>query len=166
MTHLFFPGQQAQEQILFITRRHWILLARDVAVVVALGLLSLFLPDDAVMNLLKFVFSMFLLAALFTILVLYYLNMQIVTNERIVDITQKNLLSHEVSELRLDRVQDVTAEIRGVFGTIFGFGHVYVQTAGEITRFEFDNIPNPKKVVKLILDLVEKHEDGRSIRRV
>ena len=154
MSHLF-PGQQPDEKILLVTRRHWFILLRDVVIVLALALLPMFLPDTPFMNLLQAVLFMFLLAALLTILVLYYLNMQVVTNVRIVDITQKNLLNHEVSELRLERVQDVTAEIKGIFGTLLNFGHVYVQTAGEMERFEFDNVPDPEAVAKLILGLTD-----------
>lgn len=152
-----FPGQKNDEKILLITRRHWFVLARNLIVVFLLSFLVIFLPDTPFMNFVKAILLMFLLAALFTIIVLYYLNMQIVTNLRIVDITQKNLFNHEVSEMRLERIQDVTAEIIGVFGTILNYGHVHVQTAGETERFEFDYIPDPEAVAKLILSITDHH---------
>ena len=98
---------------------------------------------------------MLLVVGLFTVWILYYLNAQIITDQRIVDIAQKNVLFHTTSELNLGRVQDVTAEIKGMFGTFFNYGNVYVQTAGEQARFQFDRVPNPDRVAKQILDLFE-----------
>ncbi len=165
-----FPGQQPNEHIYLVTRRHWVVLAKEIAVwflfVAILLALDNFVvprypillepPFTQILNLLKTVYLMFLLAGLFSIWILYYLNYQIVTNERIVDVTQKNLLYHTTSELHLSKLQDVTAEIRGVLGNLFNYGNVYVQTAGEMVRFEFDQVPNPHAVAKLILDLYEK----------
>ncbi len=170
-----FPGQQAQEKIYLVTRRHWIVLMKEVAVwllfVAILLVADNFLtprfpilnesPYAQILGLLKTVYMMFLLAALFSIWILYYLNYQVVTNERIVDVTQTNLLHHTTSEFHLSRTQDVTAEIRGIFGNFFNYGNVYVQTAGETVRFEFDRVPNPHQVEKLILDLYERLPDSQ-----
>lgn len=109
-----------------------------------------------IINLFKSVYLMALIIALFAIWILYYLNFQIITNERLVDMTQKNLLYHTVSEVNLARIQDVTAEIHGFLGTFFDFGNVYIQTAAEKERFVFDNVPNPHHIAKLVLDLYEK----------
>ncbi|MBI4050673.1 MAG: PH domain-containing protein [Candidatus Doudnabacteria bacterium] len=166
----FFPGQQADEKIYLVTRRHWAVLAREILiwlifVVLLLAYDGYVVPRYPVLNqqpylqiadFVKTVYLMFLLAGLFTIWILYYLNYQIVTNERIVDVTQRNLLHHTTSELHLGRIQDVTAEVKGIFGNLFDYGNVYVQTAGETARFEFDQVPNPHAVEKLILDLYEK----------
>ncbi len=165
-----FPGQQENEQIYLLTRRHWMVLALEILVwlifvTVLLGFDSFVAPQFSsleqapglqIASLFKTIYLMFLLAALFSIWILYYLNYQIVTNERVVDVTQRNLLHHTTSELHLSRIQDVTAEIKGILGNFFNYGNVYVQTAGETTRFEFDRVPNPHAVAKLILDLYEK----------
>ena len=99
---------------------------------------------------------MFLFLGLLTIWVIYYLNVHIITNERVVDITQPGILHHTISELHLSRVQDATAEIKGFLHTFLDYGNVYLQTAGETERFVFSEIPNPTKVEKLILDLYEQ----------
>lgn len=165
-----FPGQQENEQIHLVTRQHWFILFKHIVIwLVFVVFLFIFdssiapaypslsaAPAEQFVNFVKTLYIMLLVAGLFTIWVIYYLNFQIVTNERIVDMTQKNLLHHTTSELHLGRLQDVTAEIKGVFGTFFDYGNVYVQTAGEQARFQFDNIPDPQNVAKLILDLYEK----------
>jgi len=166
---LFFPGQQEGERIHLVTRPHWIILAMKIAIwlfFAALFALSDYLagatpvlaeaPYISAFNLAKTIYLMFLVAAIFYIWIIYYLNYQIVTNERVVDVDQGNLLLHTTSELHLSQVQDVTAEIKGFLGNIFDYGSVYIQSAGAKVQFEFDHVPNPHAVAKLILDLYEK----------
>jgi len=86
---------------------------------------------------------------------LYYLNIQIVTNLRIVDIDQTGLFNRRISELHIDKIEDVTSEEKGPFATIFQYGNVYVQTAGTVERFVFERVPNPERIEKIILDLYE-----------
>lgn len=85
--------------------------------------------------------------------------MQVITNIRIVDVTQTGLFSHVVSELHIDKIEDVTSKTEGVFGTLFNYGDVYVQTAGTVERFEFLDVPNPAGIEKLILDLYETNSN-------
>ena len=165
-----FPGQQAHEKVYLVTRAHWFIMARRIGVWLVFVAI-LFVLDDYVLikypmlldspyveyiNLFKTVYMMFLVAGLLSLWILYYLNYQIVTNERIVDVTQINLLHHTTSELHLSRIEDVTAEMHGLFGNLLGFGNVYVQTAGETRRFVFNDVPGPHAIEKLILDLYEK----------
>ncbi len=151
------------------TRQHWmVFLGRFVAWLLFAAILLI--SDWAVanyapilrsspyveyVNLAKSVYLMFLCLGLLIVWAMYYLNMQVITNERIVDITQSSLLHHTVSELHLSKIEDVTAEVKGIFGTFLDYGNVYVQTAGETQRFVFDRVPNPARVEKLILDLYE-----------
>lgn len=165
-----FPGQQPNERVYLLTRQHWIIFAMQVAVwlifVAILILLDTVLFEAApflenspyieIISLFKSVYLMYLIAGLFALWIQYYLNFQIVTNERLVDVDQKNLLNHATSELHLHNIEDVTAEVKGILGTVFDYGTVYVQTAGRETFFEFDNVPNPHRIAKLILDLYER----------
>ncbi len=165
-----FPGQQADERICLVLRGHWIQLASRIAIwalfaaFLALGdwLIAGYVPvlNTApyiyYVDLLKTLYVMFLTLGLLIIWVMYYLNMQIITNERIVDITQRSLIHHTISELHLSRIEDVTAEVSGVFGTLLDYGHVYIQTAGETERFVFHQVPNPQAIEKLILDLYDQ----------
>ncbi len=86
----------------------------------------------------------------------YYLDVWIITNERIINIEQKGFFARIVSEQRLSRIQDVTSEVEGFFPTIFKYGNVYVQTAGAKERFFFHEISNPDQVRNIIIKLVEK----------
>lgn len=168
--HKLFPSQLDNETIHVVVREHWILLFGKILVwfffllflVLFNKLGTSYAPilfegqSGQIMKLAEEIYSLFLVLAIFLIWTLWYLNIQIITNLRIVDVDQIGLFSHSTSELHIENIEDVTSEINGVFGTIFGFGMVYVQTAGTIERFEFDNVPNPGAVEKLILELYEQ----------
>jgi membrane protein YdbS with pleckstrin-like domain len=86
----------------------------------------------------------------------YYLDVWIITSERIIDIQQNGFFSRTIAEQRLSRVQDVTSEVKGAMATILRFGDVYVQTAGETQRFNFYSVPRPDLIRDLIIKLSER----------
>lgn len=85
----------------------------------------------------------------------YFLDMWIVTNDRLLNINQTGLFNRTVSELDLFKVQDVTSEVNGMVATFFNYGNVYIQTAGEKERFVFIKVPRPHQIRQRIIDLVE-----------
>ena len=95
----------------------------------------------------------------------YYLDINIVTNDRILDINQKGLFGRAVSELDLTRVQDVHSEIKGIIPTLLNYGKVEVQTAATEENFHFDQVPNPHKVRQRILELaaLDRKREAREI---
>ena len=83
-------------------------------------------------------------------------NIYIVTDERVVDIDFHNLLYKNVSSASLGRVQDVSYKQVGSFATLFNYGDVRIQTAAEKAEFEYLRVPQPKRVVNVIRDLIEE----------
>lgn len=176
---MLFPGQQANEKIFKILRPHWMVFF--LKFIVWLIFAAIFMLTDwainqyapilkssqytGVIDLIKSIYLMFLLLGLLIIWVMYYLDIQIITNERVVDITQGSLLHRTISELHLSRLEDVTAEVDGLFGTFLDYGNVYIQTAGATERFMFDRVPNPSAVEKLILDLYEQLPDDQKLNK-
>ncbi len=100
-------------------------------------------------------FFLFAWLFLFQLFLDYYLDSWIVTTRRILNIEQNGLFGRTVSELRLYRIQDVTAIVNGFVKTMFNFGEVEIQTAGEHERFMFEEIPHPNEVAKTVLELSE-----------
>lgn len=88
----------------------------------------------------------------------YYLDVWIITTERIVDINQRGFFSRVISEQMLFRVQDATSEIKGVLPTFFSYGNLNVQTAGEINRFVFYEIHDPNKFRDIIIKLCRESQ--------
>ncbi len=93
----------------------------------------------------------------------YYLDMWVVTNTRIINVEQTGLFGKTISETDLYKVQDVTSSIEGFFPTTFNFGFVHIQSAGEVMRFVFEEIPAPHAVRKAIIDLVQHDRKRHAI---
>lgn len=179
LNKLSFPGKREDETVLVLLRRHWvILLAHGIVslillIVPVLGGLVLrsILPSlqtSAIypfLVLLFWIYLMFVWSYFFVGWIDYYLDAWIVTNDRIVNIEQNGLFSRVVSEQRLYRVQDVTAEVRGPVQTFFNFGRVYIQTAAETERFVFEDVPEPYQVKKIIIELHEKALEAEYARQ-
>lgn len=170
------PNQRNNEHVVLFLRRHWFaLLAIATAFILLVGVplvvgwyfvdtVQSWIAHPVIGPLLVVLGSIYFLSIwLFAFLEFtdYYLDTWIITNERIINIEQEGLFNRTASELDLAAVQDTTAEIRGILQTIFTYGQVYVQTAGEKGRFHFKNIDNPERVKELVTRLVE--EDKRRI---
>ncbi len=168
MSYKLFPSQQPNEKIYVATREHIFLLGIRYFIILVLAVVpivvKIFILNNieltgitpTILSLVAHVYYLGLAVASFMIWVLHYLNLHIVSEMRIVDIDQRGLLKHEVSELNLETIEDVTSDTSGLFGNILNYGTVYVQTAGTVERFEFENIPDPDKVANIILTLYER----------
>lgn len=89
----------------------------------------------------------------------YYLDIWVVTNDRIIDMEQLSLFSRTITETDLFRVQDVTTDIHGVFATFFNYGTVTVTTASANMNIVFRNIPDPNRIRNDLIRL--SHEDRK-----
>lgn len=89
----------------------------------------------------------------------YFLDVWVITDQRIIDIRQNGFFSRAISEMHLSRVQDVSSETHGFFPTVFKYGNVVVQTAGEQTKLFFEEVNHPEHIRDMLMRLVaEKHE--------
>lgn len=173
-----FQGQHENEQILRVIHRHWFNILTHLTLVIFCGLfifggLSLlpFIFPDLVTEtsaLFSFVQSTLVLSLWlygFLVWIDYYLDVWIITNERIVNIEQKGLFNRHVSELRFARVQDVTSSANGLVATALNFGDVYVQTAAEQERFVFRQVGDPFAIKDEVMRLSREatRDDMQSI---
>lgn len=164
------PNPIPDEHIVFFLRRHPItmisliagylfLMGAPFAVILYVQTMQpLWLESQTTVLLFVLGGSLFFLFAwlfLFQAFMDFYLDIWIVTNRRILNIEQTGLFSRTISELRLYRIQDVTSTINGFLHTMFNFGNVEIQSAGEKTRFCFEEIRDPNHVSKTILELAE-----------
>jgi hypothetical protein len=168
-----FPSQMEDEQVYLVVREHWVALLLKIIIWAFFAVLLVLFNRFAEANLpalfqgvwgqitqvFTMIYDMLLILSLFLIFVIYYLNEQIITSIRVVDVTQEGLFSHVISELHIDKIEDATSESNGILGTIFNYGNVFVQTAGATDRFEFRNVPDPAGIEKLVLDLYEKNSN-------
>jgi len=178
MLKFHVPHHKKNEKIILLIRRHpFIILTKIIfwAVVAVLppifylvfgdvlaGLFNnqLFTP---IVVLFTSIYYLYIWLFAFHSFVDYYLDVWLVTNQRIVNIEQKGLFARTVSEQTLYRVQDVTSELKGFWSTTLDYGTVYIQTAGEKERFIFKQIPQPYRVAHKITKLVEEHKRFKKI---
>lgn len=171
-----FPSQQPNEEVVLAVREHWFRLFSKILIILVASLLPWLIKlllyntgvlgsnqtADSIISIISSLFYLSLLVALFIVYVLYYLNLHVVSRERIVDIDQVGLLFHEVSELNIETIEDVTSQTKGLIGNLLNYGTVFVQTAGATERFEFYNISDPARVASIILQLYEAHDNRES----
>jgi len=154
----------ADEKVLMVIRRHWFALARPATVLVVLLILPSFVFGVAgvagerfltaeFQSIINFAFSLYILGILLYSFILwadYYLDVWIITNRRLIDIKQQGLFNRSISELSMDKVQDVTIEIYGFVQTLLKFGNLKVQTASQST-FTICDAPNLYEAKETIL---------------
>jgi len=99
------------------------------------------------------------LVLFFTQFIDYYLDLWVVTNDRIIDIEQFGLFSRITSELDLFRIHDVSSDITGLFSTMFNYGDVIVKTASNNQSIIFRNVSDPNTIRENLIKL--SHEDRK-----
>ncbi len=102
------------------------------------------------------VYTLSVLIFFYTYFVTFYLDLLVITNDRLLFVKQISLFARTVSEADLYKIQDVTSEVKGVFPSIFHYGRLKIQTAGAQDEFIVENIPNPEGLRQAILDLAEE----------
>lgn len=165
-----FIHQKSYEHIVHEVRRHPVtlvpafllfvlLLALPVGVYwLVANVFPTWLQGDISFPLLVLFASLYYLAIgvfVYTYFISFYLDLLVVTNDRLLDINQQGLFARTISELDLFKVQDVTSDVHGVFASLFNYGTVSIQTAGAVDRFIAENVPHPDALRQEILDLAE-----------
>jgi len=165
-TEIFFDSQHSQEKVLLLLRRHpvtqvgWIITAIFLAILPflfsAVGLLQ-FLPSNY-----QFAATIgwYLLIIGFSLesFLSWFYNVYITTDERIIDVDFYNLLYKNISAAKIDNIEDITTEAGGVLASVFNFGTVKIQTAGSVTEFDFEDVPQPAKVTAFLNEMLLEEE--------
>ncbi|MBI3290141.1 PH domain-containing protein [Candidatus Microgenomates bacterium] len=161
-----FETAESGEKVVLFLRPHivtnvpWIIIAT--VLFLAPGVLSsfpllTFLPGEFQV---VAVLAWYLVATAFVLesFLTWFFNIYILTDERVIDIDFHNLIYREISETKIDKIQDVTYKVGGVTRAIFHYGDVYIQTAGTVPNFDFMGVPQPNEVVKIIQELRVQEE--------
>lgn len=86
----------------------------------------------------------------------YYLDVWIVTNQRVIDIEQKGFFHREITNFSLDRIEDITVTVSGILGTFLKFGDLHAQTAADSHDFVIRSAKNPMSVKEHLMREVRK----------
>lgn len=164
-----FETQERRERIILLLRRHWVTNLPWMFLTVLMVLAPFFLRFFPILGFLPLRYQamavvlwyLFTLAFVFESFLSWYFNVNIVTDERIIDLDFYSLIYKEVSHCKIDQIQDVTFKMGGIFRTIFNFGDVLIQTAAEVPVFEFDSVPSPALVCQKLNDLILEEEQEK-----
>jgi len=171
-----FPGRQPDEKIIMVIRKHPVVYIR-------LTVIFLLIAGIPLAFFLRFWSDLFpisqpsaigLAGYLGAILIFLYslmffmiavldeeFDLFVLTNHRLIDITQVSFLKRTVATTPLNQIQDTTSNIQGLLGTLLNYGSVDVKTAaGAASTFNLDHVPNPGKVARLILDQAEERREA------
>lgn len=151
-----FEGQREGEELLFVFRRHIIAMRKGFY-----GLLIPFAISSIPPLIWQTNLQLFLLPVAGLLLgllifsyhfVLWYYTVYIVTNERIRQVTQNGFFGTDVVELRLSKIQNISYNIPGFSGEVFGFGTVVIQTfVGDLV---IHKVEHPEKTYNKLQDAV------------
>lgn len=164
---MHFQNQEEDEQILLFLRRHFITNIPWIFTVIILLILPFLifpilnsfefnlvnLPPSFMLVLLIFYYLLVFTFAFIEFITWFY-NISIVTQKRVIDIDYSDLVYHDIAVTKLSLVEDVRYVQSGFIGSLFNFGNVFVQTAGESENFEFLRIPKPADAVNIIQNLI------------
>lgn len=78
----------------------------------------------------------------------------ILTTKRLINIDQKGIFYQTTSEAALERIQDVSLEVKGIWSSLWSFGTIYVQTAGTSERFALNYVEEPRKIKDQIVEAI------------
>ena len=170
-----FEIQDRDEEIILILRQHPITQVKSIFILLfsflfvpsllkVSGLID-FLPEKFRFAFYAFIFILFL-GMTFRSFLIWFFNVYIITDERIIDVDFLSMIYKNISTAKTENIEDVTKNTSGIMASLFDYGTIYIQTAAAKNEFEFEHVPHPAKVVKLLNELVIEEERERIEGRV
>lgn len=159
-----FDGQREGEELLFIFRRHIIAMRKgfygllipfmitSIPPLIWQDKLELFLLPLAGLGVGLFIFAYHFM--------MWYFTVYIVSSERLRQVTQRGFFGTDVVELRLSKVQNISYNIPGFSGEVFGYGTIVIQTfVGDLV---IHKVEHPNKIYNKLQDAVQNTIDEGS----
>lgn len=158
MADKYFEDQFDDEEVLFVFRKHPIVMRRGFILAMLAILLgtvpSLFKPEYSV-----YLIGLACGIVLGMIIMLpgwigWWFSVFIVTNQRLIQITQRGLFHRSVIDMRLNQIQMINYEVSGIQETLLGFGTIMMQTyVGDLVIHE---IHHPAAIQKKLLEIMRE----------
>lgn len=161
-----FVNREDKEKIILLLRSHpivnlrWILLGLVMSVAPVFFLFFPFFEKlpSSYQNVLIIIWYMITFAFVFEEFLMWFFHVNIVTDERIIEVDFVSIFAREITDANIDQIQDVTSQIIGGLWTFFNYGNVIIQTASEVPRITFEKVPRPDEVAKILRELRVEEE--------
>jgi hypothetical protein len=154
---------QGDEQVLLFARRHWLFFYGQLVVIVLAGVVATIAAVILVLATIGFdgivgtgiavallVWALFWGVRAYFHWYRYQNDIWAVTNQRLVDSIKRHWFHHQMASADLVDVEDIRVVREGFLQTVFKFGDVRCQTAGEVPNFVLDGIPDPSRVLAVV----------------
>ena len=160
----YFEGQFDDEEVLYVFRRHPLVMRKGLVVSMAMWLVGPLIililtyarPNDPpsmvaffLALVLSIVFGMILLLPSW---ISWYFSTFILTDQRFVQITQRGFFHSSFADMQLKQIQQVNYEIAGIEQTLLGFGTITLRTY--MGEFIVRDISHPAKVQRKIVSIL------------
>jgi hypothetical protein len=163
----YFPDQFDDENVLFVFRKHPVVMRKGlvfgmaawlVGPIYTLILTFVYANNPAKYPSMAFFGLSFLASVALGVIILlpswisWYFSVFIVTDQRLIQITQKGLFHRSVVDMGLGQIQMVNYEIAGLQETLLGFGTISMQTfVGDLI---IHDIHHPGTIQKKLLNIL------------
>lgn len=162
----YFDDQFDDEDVLYVFRKHPIVMRKGLIIGLAAWLIgplyTLILTYTSPDNLpsMQFFGLSLLLSILLGMLILFpswigwYYSVFIVTDQRLIQITQRGLFHRSVVDIGLSKIQSTNYEIKGLQATLLSFGTIVIQTyMGDLVIHE---VHKPVEVIRKINEILRE----------
>lgn len=90
--------------------------------------------------------------------ILWLVNVCVITNKRLVSINYINIFHKSVLETPIEKIHNISYEVKGVFGSMFKYGNVIVQIASLSNPLILTKLKNPSEIKDTLWKINSKNE--------
>ena len=158
MAKVLFEGQREGEKVELVFRRHFLTAWKGVAWLITLTLLGvltlvIWKGQGVMLWVCLGLVAVGLIGSAYAWM-LWYFSVYILTDQRLRQVRQKGLFKKSVVDLGMDKIQSVSYGVPGLFGGVFGYGTVLLNTAaGDLT---ISMVKDPAEIGNKLQDLQGK----------
>lgn len=156
-----FKGQQRNEELVYYTCKHWIILVPLlVELVIVLAIISALVAAGFAIeektSFIKVVFiGITILAALwlhnfFTRFLNYFLDIVIITNYRVIKIEKSLYMQDDQNIVDLHEIQDIKKIQHGIISNLLDYGKLVIVTPTMIEPMILDKMPDPERFFRKV----------------
>jgi len=158
---------QEDETVILMARQHPAVLFGKAAIVLGVAIMPFLVMGwsgwQALYPLfLVFIWLFWYLAVLgvgFSFYLLWFYNVYLLTDERVIGMSFPNILQSKVSTADMSDLVDHSVKSNGFWEATWGYGSIEMQTAGEQREFTFEGVPHPDKFNQLLVELLLEKKD-------
>jgi hypothetical protein len=157
-THKYFDDQLDDEEVLFVFRKHPIVMRKGLVIAmiaILLGTVPALVKPEYI-YLFGGLGGGFILSGLIFMptWISWHYSVFIVTDQRLIQITQKGMWKRSVVDIGLPQIQMVNYEVGGLQETLLGFGTIMMQTfVGDLI---IHDVHHPAKIQKKLLTILRE----------